>query len=96
MGAGFFGGAYLMLVLPGYLKSAFGFRIGSWYVAFFAIGAILGGGLPWMVFKYVVPVKCPKCGNRMKIQRIVLPQRYEQQVPRTGSVYQCISCGTTK
>ncbi len=94
--AGMLGGAYGMIWLPSVLKSAAGIRVGSWYVAVYALSVVLAGAIPWSIFRFLIPVKCPECGSRMFVEKKILPQQYGQQIKRPGTVYKCTQCRIEK
>ena len=95
--AGILASAYGLLWLPSLLKSSLGIRVGPWYTVVFVLGAVvLGGGIPWGIFRFLVPVKCPECGGRMRIERWTPPPRYAQQVQKAGTIYKCGQCGLEK
>ncbi len=70
--------------------------VGRAAVVIFPLGFLLGAGMPYVVFRKWIHARCPVDGETMLIERVRLPQRYEQQVPRTGTRYRCPVCGVTK
>ena len=70
--------------------------MGEGVVVLLVIGFIVGGLLPYILFRKFIHAACPIDGKRMLIERVRLPKRYEQEVPRTGTRYRCPVCGTIK
>jgi hypothetical protein len=70
--------------------------VGNIALALYPIGFILGAYMPRLVFYKLIHAKCPVDGEKMVIERVVLPKRYPEEITRTGSRYHCRACNTTK
>ena len=70
--------------------------MGEGVVVLLVLGFFGGGSLPYILFRKCIHAACPVDGEKMVIERVRLPKRYEQEIPRTGTRYRCPVCGTTK
>jgi len=68
--------------------------VNSFFGGSFAVGLALIV-LPLLLLAYLLPrllpVKCPRCGARMRFKRVVLPISRSSQ-PRELYGYACVSC----
>ena len=68
--------------------------VNSFFGGSFAVGLALIV-LPFLLLAYLLPrllpVKCPRCGARMRFKRIVLPIARSSE-PRELYGYTCVSC----
>ena len=92
MPVGALAGAVLGLYAVGWLDGI----LGRLTIIFIPLGFFIGAFIPHRVFRKYIHAKCPIDGEQMAIERVTLPQRYAQDVPRTGTRYRCGVCGTTK
>ncbi len=92
MPSGALAGAILGLYGAGLLDGILGRAV----IGLLPLGFLLGAFVPHRIFHKHIHAKCPVDGKRMNIERVTLPQRYPQQVPRTGSRYRCEYCGIIK
>jgi len=70
--------------------------LGRAAVVVFPLSFLLGAGLPYVIFRTWIHARCPVDGERMLIERLRLPPRYEQEVGRSATRYRCPVCGVTR